>query len=1280
MKNEANTPLCLPMARRTCVACVVWACALLNFPGVACADEPAELPPAAKVQVDFEGQIAPILKSHCYRCHGPNKQESSFRLDQEAAARKGGDLGEPFIPGDSANSPLIQYVAGVDPSITMPPKGPRLSREEVGLLRAWIDQGAKWSADGSGTSPAKQEMKPAADHWAFKRPVRPAPPKVQRADWPRNPIDHFILARLEKSGLSPAAEVDRFALIRRLSLDLTGLPPTIDEARAFVNDKSPDAYEKLVERLLASPHYGERWALWWLDAARYADTNGYEVDRPRSIWPYRDWVIQAFNADMPFDQFTIEQMAGDMMPGATWSQRVATGFHRNTYMNEEGGHNWEQFRWESIVDRVHTTSTVFLGLTMACAQCHDHKYDPISQQEYYEFFAFLNNADEPHVEATQPKITEQRAAILDQIARLEAELESQFPPYEDQLQWTPLNLVASPVHGSATLEASPDGFFTVKSQHNTDGIGLVVETDLSRIDVLRIELAPGKAAAGTDETAAGGASGPTRNAHGELVLAECQLMLRSDVKPPPAAGAATESSRKQRKDTATVAIREARDGRGRVLTAELTDDDPKTGWRESSAEGDRSNDSHLILEPKKPIVLKDSKLLLRLKPSSDNALAARRFRVMAGVVKQVTPHPELPIDQQRRTALETKFERWRRQTSTDTRHWTVLEPVGWKSKNNATFSKLEDGSLLVSGDRPEIDSYDVVYRTDLRKITGFKLEALPDASLPEYGPGRGSVMEDGTFLLSEFNVAVKKAAHGTLTENGASAAKASAGEPEVVKVARASATYAHGSRTIDKAIDGDKLTGWHVQGGAGRRHCAVFELARPLSLEDATELKVTLLQNFVHQQTLGRFRMWATSDDGPLRASELPVEVEEALTKSPDRWTPAEADAVKRQYLLVAPDLESQQLKIDALRRGLPRQPTSLALQERTTLRPTHQHIRGDFNRPGKEVSPNVPRFLPPLPDGAPRNRLTLARWLVDKQNPLVARVIVNRIWQAYFGRGLVTTPEDFGTQGASPSHPELLDWLACELMANGWSLKHIQRVIVTSAAYRQSSSTSAEKRQIDPENSLLAHGPRFRVHAEAIRDIALVAGGLLNPAIGGASVFPPQPEGVTDLAYGGFRWQNSAGADRYRRGLYTFRKRATPYPAFAVFDAPQQSTCTVARSRTNTPLQALSLLNDEVIVEAAQAIAGRIAKDGPADEDGKLRYGFQLCLTRPPNDDDIATLRSYLRDQRRRFEAEKNLDVARISGMGKAAASDEANARELAAWTMLARVLLNLDETVTKE
>jgi hypothetical protein len=998
-------------------------------------------------KVDFNRQIRPLLSDKCFKCHGfdPQHREADLRLDvQEGAFAKRDDGSAPIVSGKSDQSLIYQRIASDDPDAKMPPpdSGKVLTADQIALIKRWIDQGADYQS-----------------HWSFVSPQRPALPAVSKNNWASNPIDRFILAKLEQAKLSPAPVADRYQLVRRLSLDLIGLPPTPEEAAAFVNDDSPNAYEKLVERLLDSSHYGERWALWWLDLARYADTNGYEVDRPRSIWPYRDWVIGALNDDMPFDQFAIEQIAGDLLPNSKLSQKIATGFHRNTFFNEEGGHDYEQFRWESIVDRVHTTSTVFLGLTMACAQCHTHKFDPITHEEYYQFFAFLNNCDEPHVEAPQPEITAERQKILAEIARHEAALADNFP---------------------------------------------------------------------------------------------CD---------------------------------------------------------------------------------------------SDDAGARRKL-------------------------VEEKFEAWRKAAAGDARKWVVLEPLKLASKNGTTLTKLDDNSVLATGDRPETECYDVIYRAPLKKITGIKLEVVPDPRLPFGGPGRGYFGQDGTFLLSELSA--------TARPFKADSPDASEAEPRLVKLVHPTASFA--ATSIAKSLDSQKLTGWHIKGGNGRRVIATFEFAEPIEYDAGAELSLKFLQNFVHSQTLGRFYIWATGDEGILNASDMPNEVEAILLKPVDQWTANERQRAMEYYLSIAPELKKEHQKIAALRKSLPAMPTTLVLEERKERRPSFLHARGDFRRRDKEVSPGVPSFLPPLPDDAPRNRLTLARWLVDRKNPLVARVVMNQIWQNYFGRGIVSTPEDFGTQGDPPSHPELLDWLACEFMDSGWSLKHMHRLIVTSAAYRQSSAASPEKLEHDPENVLVSRGPRFRLHGETIRDIVLAASGQLVDKLGGPSVFPPQPEGVSEASsIQSPKWITSTGADRYRRALYTHRKRGAPYAAFAAFDTPAQNVCSMKRIRSNTPLASLTLLNDGVIIEAAQTLATRILKDGGNGNEAKLRYAFQLCVTRPPSDAELATLSDYLRRQHERFERNDS-DAATVAGLAEIEAADRKLAADRAAWTMLSRVLLNLDETICKE
>jgi hypothetical protein len=981
----------------------------------------------------FNSKVRPILARHCFKCHGPDEKarKAKLRLDQRDAALRGGRSKQPaIVPGHPERSELIRRIFAEDEDEIMPPphtKNP-LTAEDRQILKRWIAEGAGYRL-----------------HWAFVPPKQHPLPAVTQCSWPRNPIDYFILARLEAEGLKPAPEADRYTLARRLYLDLIGLPPTPEEAEAFVNDKSPEAYEKLVDRLLASPHYGERWARRWLDLARYADTNGYEKDRPRSIWPYRDWVINALNADRPFDRFTLSQLAGDLLPDATQDQKIATGFHRNTMLNEEGGIDPLEYRFYAVVDRVAVTGTIWLGLTVGCAQCHTHKFDPIPQREYYQFMALLNNADEPVLPVRRPDITRQRLEIEKKIAALVADLPNRFPPEFD----------------------------------------------------------------------------------------------RRDAGPP-----------------------------------------------------------------------------------SD-----------------------------RRAHFLRKYREWQQREADRTVRWTVLRPTSVKS-NLPHLTVLDDNSILASGDQSKSDTYDLSFRTDLHGITALRLEVLPDDRLPAGGPGRvyyeGAL---GDFFLSEFRVMA-----------GAK-----------IPVSKAAHSFAGGKATADKAIDGDPQTGWSINGGQGRAHTAVFTLAAPLA--GAKDLHVQMLFERYYSSGLGRFRISATTDTRSAVARDMPVEVEDVLLIPEEKRTTQQEERLLHQFLMTAPELAKERDEIERLRKQLPAYPTTLVMEERPAEnpRPTFIHNRGEFLQPKERVEPDVFSVLPPLPKDTPRNRLSLARWLVSPDNPLTGRVTMNRQWAAFFGRGIVPTLQDFGYQGERPSHPELLDWLAVELVKQGWSKKKMHKLIVRSATYRQSSRVSPELAAKDPHNELLARGPRVRLEAEQLRDAALRYSGLLSEKIGGPSVFPPQPPAVTtEGAYGQLQWKVSKGPDRYRRGLYTFSKRTAPFAMFATFDAPSGEVCVARREVSNTPLQALTLLNDPAFTEAAQAL-GKMMAERKGSVAERVDYLFRRCLTRPPSAEEAAQLVRFFQTQKSRCQR-KEIDAAKIAGTGAG------DVNERAAWTALARTLFNLDEAIVKD
>ncbi len=1266
------------------------------------------LAPVEEAKVDFARQIRPILAENCCKCHGPDKQRADLRLDLRKAALEGGSGGRAIVPGNSAESLLIKHVTGQGDHRRMPPEPAEpLTPDQIAVLKRWIDQGADWPEGDAAAGD------PRADHWAYRAPVRPQEPEVERTDWCRTAIDRFVLARLEHEKLTPSPEADRETLIRRVSLDLTGLPPTLDEIDAFVKDTRPDAYEKVVDRLLASPRYGEHWARWWLDAARYADTNGYEKDRPRSMWRYRDWVIDAFNQDMPFDRFTIEQMAGDMLPGATESQRIATAFHRNTMINEEGGIDTEEYRFRSIVDRVQTTSTVFLGLTLQCAQCHNHKYDPISQREYYQFFALLNNQDEPILETPTAAEREAKEAIDRQIAATEATYEQAFPLPYDELTWEVLDPVEATATGGAMLKKQDDrSLLAWAAAPETDTYSVTAVTDARRMVAVRLEVL-------TDSSLP--KAGPGRADNGNFVLNS--VVLKAGAKDKPG-------------EAKAVSLRNAWADHSQkgFAVAGAIDVDAKSGWAVGAEAGQPTGSHAATFELGTPLDGEGGlRLAFTLVQSHGGRHTIGRFRLLVGSLPDAASSRE-PLArasgsiEERVAALRTAHLRarqaaWESRMAATAADWRVLRPVRFASEKKCTMTRLEDDSILVTGDRPTRDTYTVEFETDLTGITALRLEAIPDPRLPFHGPGRGSAVADGNFMLNEivatasplddggtaphsgtaFQAVTRPTAFqavalarvsdsprrdaqvtdpGQDTHATAHGQDARATQNVPLTFVRASADYfgeAFGNKhKPEYAIDNNLDSGWSVAGGIGKHHWAVFETAEPVGFQNGTRITAKLIQSFIDQHTLGRFRISVTRKTDGVQASPLPPAIESILAMPTEWWNDSQRGQVRRHFLSVTPLLSGLHEQVAALRASEPKFTTTLVLEERVQdPRVTHMHARGEWNQPTEEVRPGVPGVLPPLPAGEPANRLTLAKWLVDGKNPLTARVIMNRRWREFFGRALVETVEDFGLRAEKPSHPELLDWLATEFVRQKWSLKAMDRLIVTSATYRQSSQVTPGLLERDPYNILLAHGPRFRVSGEVIRDVALAASGLLHEHIGGPSVHPPQPEGVTSLAYGGAGWPTSTGADRYRRGLYTFWKRANPYPAILVFDAPARDTCVVRRVVSDTPLQALTLLNDPVFVEASQALARRVLKEGPAGVREKIVFAFRLCTGRSPGRVEVERLSAFLNQQLERF-ASGQADPAAVIGDAEAAPEDM-DVKQLAAWMMMSNVLLNLDETVTK-
>ncbi len=1169
---------------------------------------------ATEPAVSFQRDVRPILSAHCFKCHGPDDQtrEAGVRFDvRESAIAESESGSHPIVPGKPSESALVERIFADDESTVMPPPATNkpLSQKQKETLRAWIASGAEYES-----------------HWAFSAIVAATPPAVKHASWPRGAIDHFVLARMEAAGLTPAPEADRHTLVRRVYLDLVGLPPTPAEVAAFVDDSSSDAYEKLVDRLLDSPHYGERWARRWLDLARYADTNGYEKDRVRSIWPYRDWVINALNADMPFDQFTIEQLAGDMLPEATPAQLVATGFHRNTMLNEEGGVDPLEFRHYAVVDRVNTTGTVWLGLTIGCAQCHTHKYDPLTHRDYYQFMALLNNADEPELDVPQPGITVERERLLAEIATLEADLPNRFPPPEE-FRWQVPTIVKVESAAGANAEVSEDGAVRLTGNvPQADDYTVVVDTELSNIAALELVALP------HDELPS---KGPGRAPNGNFVLTELSLTAAS--------AAGNDEPRPVAIASATADF--AQEG---FPVAAALDGDDRTGW---AIDGPQpwNVERTAVFRLAEPLpTTGDTRLTIRLGQQYGGQHLLGRFRVRLGEARS----DHRPLAEQRAEHLQQKFDAWLTSASADARNWTLLKPTQATSIV-PTLTMLDDGSIIASGDQTKSDTYQVSLENPLPRVTAIRLEVLPDESLPRRGPGRIAYEGPfGDFFLSEVSL-----------RSG----------DTLAKLASASHSFAAGAHVAGRAIDGDQQTGWSIDGGQGRAHTAVFVLAEPL--ENATSLDLSLLFERYYACGIGRFKVWATDESRPVTALPLSTEIERMLLVDKSQHTPEQREQLLSYFVSIAPELAADREKIADIRKQVPEYPRTLVFRERTPEHPrqTFVHHRGEFTQPKDAVDAQLPSMFEPFGPGEPANRLALARWLVSERNPLVGRVTVNRLWAALFGKGIVRTTEDFGFQGSPPSHPELLDYLAVEFRRQGWSQKQLLKMIVTSATYRQSSRVTPEALLADPQNDWLARFPRVRLEAELVRDAALQIGGLLTEKLGGPSVFPPQPASVTsEGAYGALSWTVSEGADRYRRGLYTFSKRTAPYAMFLTFDAPSGEACIPRREVSNTPLQALTLLNDGVFVEVAQALGRSLAAEASSPEQG-LDSLFTRCLARPPSPQERELFLAAQAQFRQRLAAGA-IDAQAIAGPG------ETDVKERALWTLSARALLNLDETFTKE
>lgn len=1006
------------------------------------------------VPLEYNRDIRPILSEQCFTCHGfdTHQRKGGLRLDVRDEAIRGGKSGKPALtPGKPESSELVRRFLSADPDEIMPPSNSdkSLSMAQRQTLSRWIAEGASYQ-----------------EHWAFIPPKVSRQPDVQsEKNWVRNPIDSFVAARLDANGLSPRPEADRVSLIRRVTFDLTGLPPTPSEVDEFVSDADPLAYENLVRRLLNSPHYGERMAIEWLDAARYADTHGYHIDSARDMTAWRDWVIRAFNENKPFDQFTIEQLAGDLLtheksPVAGSRDAdllIASGFNRNHMINYEGGAIPEEYAAAYVHDRVNATATVWLGLTMACAQCHDHKYDPLTMRDYYSFYAFFNNVPE----------------------------------------------------------------------NGLDG----------------------------------------RNGNAEPVL--------------------------------------------RLPSPAQVDE------------------------------------LAKLKQTIEES--GKRIQA---------PNPELDIAQAQWEA---------EQGGGGMSQWVLPEVSEIKSEQGTEFRRLDDGSFLAVGPAPDRDVYTFTLKSDLSQVTAVRVEALADDGLPSHGPGRHP---NGNIGLSDIRI------------RGA----------EDIKIATATADFSQTDHPVSLAIDGGEASAWTILPQAGSNHFAVFELEHPLIPQtNAAGLTVRLVFHSPYgQHQIGRVRVSLTGDPHPKVPAVLSEAVRLALLLAPDQRTDAQRDAVRSHYRdHVSPVVRQWKEKLASLRKQREtlesKIPTSMVMGEMGTPRETHILTRGQYDQKGDVVTAATPVALPPLAPGEPSNRLGLARWLVSANQPLTPRVIVNRYWQMYFGQGLVKSAENLGSQGDWPTHPELLDWLAVEFVRSGWNVKHMQELIVTSGTYRQSSSAPRELVVGDPENRMLSRGPRVRLGAEFIRDLALSVSGLLNPRIGGESVLPYQPSGLWEElmsredndAFTAQKYSQDHGEKLYRRTMYTFVKRTAVHPSLATFDAPDRQVCTVRRPRTNTPLQALALMNDPTYVEASRVLGERLLSSS-SDDIARIDSAFRLVLARTPRAAEMDIVRRLLQEQRAHFESVPDA-AGKLLRIGERPVSNGFKPSELAAWTVVASTLLNLDEAITK-
>ena len=1118
--------------------------------------------------VNFSREIRPILSENCFACHGPDekKREAKLRLDEEASAKATRKGVTAVVPGSVEKSALIERLESKDPEEVMPPPKMHktISPKQVALLKEWIKQGAKWGK-----------------HWSYEIVTKPEVPKGSA-----HPIDAFLTARLAKEHLAFSPEADRPTQIRRVALDLTGLPPTPAEVDAFVNDKAADAYSHMVDQFLAKPAYGEHWARMWLDLARYADSAGYPSDPGREIWAYRDWVIKALNANMPFDQFTTEQIAGDLLPNPTDDQLIATAFHRNTMTQNEGGTSDEEFRNAAVIDRTNTTMAVWMGTSMACAQCHSHKYDPITNKEYFQFFAFLNqseDSDKKDERPVHPFYTRDqqllRTAWQSEIAALDKKLSQPDKAWLAGLEkWTatiqqePVWQSPRPASVKATSKTAAtirdDGSVLLPSTAAKDTYTVDLPLTGDKLTALRLDAIPDKSLPGG--TSANGAN---------FVITQ----VKAEIVPKDASARA-----------------------GRFVRVDLQD---KPGLLHLAEVQVLSKGENIALKGK-------------AKQSSQYADAEAKRAIDGNTngnyAKASVSH----------TADSDKAPWWEVELPANA---PVDRIVVWNRTDGNTAARLKNWRVQLFDDKHQ-------------PVWSINEAEAPKASR-EFNLG-GNVPV--TFAT----------ASATVEQSGFPASAAIAAKPDPAK-------------------------GWAIAGHSAQPQSLSLFTASPVMVPPGATLRITLAQEsqFDHH-TLGSFQLKVSADPQAARRMALPADVLAALTAA--ARTPEQQRKLEDYYVRnVSPDSAKDRTRLTALNKQLAdmKQITVPIMRDLKgkERRVTRIQLRGNWQALDAEVTEGTPAAFPALPPKTTPDRMALAKWLTSRQNPLTARVTVNRLWEHLFGVGIVRTSEEFGSQGELPVHPELLDWMASDFMENHWDVKRMLKLMVTTQAYRQSSRVTPELQELDPDNRLLARGPRFRPTGELLRDEALFVSGLLSPKMYGVPVRPVRPALGLNTAFGGGNdWATSEGEDRHRRSVYTEVKRNSPYPSFSTFDAPNRETCTIRRGRTNTPLQAFVTLNDPVFIEAAQALARRIVTEGGKTTPERLAWAFRQCLSRPPVAIELQRLTALVNETQAAFAADAaHAQKMATDPIGPVPAG--ANIAELATWSSVANVIMNLDEFVMR-